>query len=135
MQIVLADKKTIVDELFGYIRLFEQKVGDGVPADDPNLLIEELNERMALLATAPRMKEISTGLYNWAKGEVGKHIANDDSILMLKNDIQRLFISGAMSEIEAIYERTDKTIRAMEVSIEGIRTMISFQGKQINKLI
>lgn len=103
--------------------------------DDPNFLIEELGHRQALLAITPRLKELSTWQYNNRKGVVSNLVRSDKSLLNLKQEAMRLYIAGEMADAEAIYEKTEKAIKSLELSIEGLRTMISFAGKQLQKSI
>lgn len=118
-----------VSELNAGIEKIEQMLSKELPSDEGHILMEELESRLNYLSYTPTLKGISAAVYNWAKGKVAEELIAQK--VDVKEVMLRMIIAGKMAYYEGMYERTEKAIRSLEVSIEGLRTMISYlKGKQ-----
>lgn len=125
------EQASSVKELHDGLEAIRKTLSVDLPSDVPTVLMDELQVRIGMLATTPRLIKLATAYYNWAKGMVAQEMVADEKLLNAKQEIQRMFISGKMANYEAMHEEATKMIRSLELSIEGLRTMISFSGKQI----
>lgn len=103
-----------------------------VDQHDGNAIAEELSIRMTFLASTARYDSISEGLYNWSKGRCFEEMREDATLVKMKEVQLKLLIAGKMSKFEAINARTKKTIRNLEISIETLRSLLSYLKEQMN---
>lgn len=99
---------------------------------DGNAIAEELAKRITFLASTAFYDSINEGLYNWSKGKVFEEMREDATLVKMKEVQLKLLIAGKMSKFEAINARTKKTIRNLEISIETLRSMLSYLKEQMN---
>jgi len=110
----------------------EEVLSVQIPNHDGNAITEELSKRITYLGSTSYYDSINEGLYNWAKGRVFEEMRNDASLVKMKEVQLKMLIAGKMSKFEAINARTKKVIRNLEISIETLRSMLSFIKEQIN---
>jgi hypothetical protein len=78
-----------------------------------------------------RMAELSTAMIGWAKGMIAEEIMADPKLANMKADLFRAYLHGRLAEYSAIEEKTKRAIRSMEVSIEAMRSILSYEKEQM----
>ena len=123
------------NELMNGLLIINKCLSVDMDVSNGNMLMEALSERIGLLSYTDTLSSLNEGFYHWAKGVVFDMMREDPSLAGIKETQLRLYIAGKMAHFEAMNEKTKKTIRNLEISIESLRTMISYLGKQINSSI
>ncbi len=121
------------EELMGYILAIEKSMSVVIDSTEGENISYCLNERLALLATCPKMLEIATGIYNWAKGQAADDILLNSKMFEAKQAIQIKWFDGQLSKWEALYVRADRAQKALDLNIRGLITLLSRDKALINQ--
>lgn len=123
------DQLVVYQELKDGIKEIKDILSASLPPDEGNVLMEALALRVGYLAYTPRLTSIAEAIHSWAMGEVSNEIIQSD-LSKQKEVVIKMHIRGRMAYYDGLYEDCKKTVRCLEISIESIRTMISYLGKQ-----
>lgn len=123
----------LVKELTDYILAIESEMNITIDQTNGEYLAHTLMKRVSLLSTCPRMMELATKIYNTAKGIAADEIICNEKLLNLKDNIQRKWFEGKLCEWDALYARAERTYKSLESSIEGIRSLLSYE-KQLSNM-
>lgn len=134
--LILTDsQQKVFEELESGLRTIDKMLSASVHHDDGSSLMEALADRVSYLSYTSRLVRIAETMHSWAQGRICENIRNDTSFLTAKEVVLKMYIRGEMARYDGIYEETKKSIRNLEISIESLRTMISYIGKQVNSNI
>lgn len=120
------EQKKLWAELIGYITSIEKAMAAVIDHAESENIAYCLNERIALLATSPRMMELATAIYNYAKGQAANEAMNNEVIFKAKQDIQRKWFDGKLAKYEGIYIRAERCSKDLFNQIEGLRSLLSY---------
>ena len=98
-----------------------------VVSDEPAQIKCAIDNRLPYLANLPKMMEGAVAIHDWAKGEVAKEMLADNRLYEAKQAIQIRYIEGRIAKFTALYERINSLHSALKLSIEGLRSLLSFQ--------
>ena len=70
--------------------------------------------------------ELASKVYSEKKLQVANEMIFDDRKLTAKQQVQMLYISGQLKEEEGLYTRAERCVKALDKSIEGIRSLLSY---------
>jgi hypothetical protein len=130
------DKQTEYERVMAKCKAIEEILQIEVNPNSGDELNFELSKRLSLLGYASSMLAEATSVYDWAKGETANIIMRDNTFPQLKQEVLKLFIQGRLSTYSALYVRAENVIKDLRSSIEGIRTMLSYEKELIrNKVI
>ena len=93
---------------------------------------QRLAKRTEMLGVTAKMLEFATIIYEEAKGEMAEVVLDNDKILNAKQDIQRKYFEGKLAEHSALWVRTERVVKSLDKSIEGLRSISSFNKSTIN---
>lgn len=113
-------------ELVKKIELIESRLNTVVDQTMGENIAFELNERTNLLSKTPVIMELATKIYDEAKGRLAEEIFFDEKKLKAKQQIQIMYIAGKLKEENALYVRAERCVRALDKSIEGLRSLLSY---------
>lgn len=113
-------------ELMNYILAIEKVLNTTVDQTNGENISYCLNEHRSLLATTPKMMEIATTIYNWAKGQAADAAMTNVRILDLKADVQRKWFDGQLAKWEGLYVRAERAHKDLDTSIKGLITLLSY---------
>ena len=91
--------------------------------------MNHLTECIALHALQGRMVELATAIYASAKGEIFKTLDTT-----LKAHESRLWYEGQIAKWEALYQKTERTIKSLDKYNDELRTLISAEKSQREKI-
>lgn len=120
-------------ELLEKIEKIEKQLRLEVDQTNGENLAFELNTRNQLLCETPHMMELASKIYDEAKGRVAEEIMFDEKKLNAKQQILLLYIAGKLKEENALYVRCERAVRALDKSIEGLRSLLSYDKQMTSK--
>ena len=98
-----------------------------VVSDEPAQIKCAIDNRLPYLANLPKMMEGAVAIHDWAKGEVAKEMIADNRLYEAKQAIQLRYIEGRIAKYSALYERINSLHSALKLSIEGLRSLLSYE--------
>ena len=98
-----------------------------VVSDEPAQIKCAIDNRLPYLANLPKMMEGAVAIHDWAKGEVAKEMLADNRLYEAKQAIQIRYIEGRIAKYSALYERINSLHSALKLSIEGLRSLLSYE--------
>ena len=98
-----------------------------VDSDEPSQIKYAIDSRLPYLANLPKMMEGAVAIHNWAKDKVADVMLQDDNLYNAKQAIQIRQIEGMIAKFTALYERINSLHSALKLSIEGLKSLLSYQ--------
>jgi len=127
------DQKKKQAECMGYIHAIEKSMSTVIDHTEGENISYCLNERIALLATCPKMMEIATAIYDFAKGEAANEAITNDKIFGAKQSIQIKWFDGKLAKWNGLFTRADRCHKDLDTSIRGLITLLSRDKALINQ--
>lgn len=132
MSIELTDEqKKLHSELVNYITDIEKAMATVVDNKDSENVSYCLSERVSLLSTCPRMMELATSIYNWAKGKAAEDALVNENIYNAKQSIQLNYFNGRLAKWDGLYTRAERCSKDLVHQIDGLRSILSY-NKSLN---
>lgn len=132
MSIELQDnQKQAHQELIGLIADIEKAMATTIDSTNSENVSYCLNERVALLSTCPRMMELATTIYNWAKGRAAEDALTNKNIYNAKQFIQIKYFNGKLAKWDGLYARAERCSKDLVHQIDGLRSILSY-NKSLN---
>ncbi|OHB91776.1 MAG: hypothetical protein A2Z57_04800 [Planctomycetes bacterium RIFCSPHIGHO2_12_39_6] len=113
-------------ELLKKIELIESRLKTVVDQSSGENIAFELNERTNLLSETPVIMELASKIYDEAKWKLAEEMFFDEKKLNAKQQVQMMYIAGKLKEENALYVRAERAIKALDRSIEGLRSLLSY---------
>lgn len=92
---------------------------------------EHLQNLASFLSYTPRMVEISSAIYSWAKGQAAEEAMNNEVILAAKQNIQMKWIEGKIAKYGALYDKTERLKKSIDSAIDAYRSLLSYEKEQM----
>lgn len=113
------------------IKDLEEILQRTVDSSKPHQVEQQIADLLPYVGKMPQL----VGLAKWIHGEALKQVAasviKDPELLKLKDNIQRQYINGEMSRYNALYEKITTMKSAVDKSIDGLRSILSFEKSLI----
>lgn len=131
MELLIINK--MKNELTDLVEKIEKQLRLEVDQTNGENLAFELNTRNQLLCETSHMMELATKIYDEAKGRVAEEIMFDEKKLNAKQQILLLYIAGKLKEENALYVRCERAVKALDKSIEGLRSLLSYDKQMTSR--
>jgi hypothetical protein len=121
-----AQQKTRND-LIRLIAEIEKEMAVNIDSDNGEMIAQQLANLVPYLANTSKIMESATAIYDWAKGQVADEAFLNPQVLNAKQQFQRAWMEGKLSEWNALYERSVEVCKSLDKAVMGLQTLLSFQ--------
>lgn len=105
----------------------EGRLAVTIEPDDAHQIAAQLENIRPYLANCPMLMANATVIYDWAKGEAADSIIIDSKLMNCKQSILNGYITGKLAKYSALYARCESLERNLRSSVEGLRSLLSYQ--------
>lgn len=130
-----ADQQKQYDAVIKLCTDIEGEMRNHIEATDPQEVQAQLSTLLPYLSNLSDMVSVATEIFNWAKGEAASIAMSDSRVLGLKAEVQKKWFSGKLAKYDALYERVQSVEKNLRSSIEGLRTLLSYEKELIRNRI
>lgn len=121
------EQKATYNSLLEMLETIDKEMRMEIDVTNGDEIAHHLMQRINLLSLSARIMELATLIYDWAKGTAAEEILLNENLLDAKQDIQRKIIEGKIAKWDALYTRADRTVKDLNLSIEGLRSCLSYE--------
>ena len=121
------EQQKVYSDLIKLAGEIEGAMSVAVDSDEPAQIKCAIDNRLPYLANLPKMMEGAVAIHDWAKGEVAKEVLADERIYEAKQSVQIRYIEGRIAKYSGLYERIHTLNSTLKLSIEGLRSLLSYQ--------
>ena len=79
------------------------------------------------------MQATATAIFDWAKGEVVQEVLNSPQLTEAKQTVVSHHIQGRLAKYNALYERVQSIEKNLRSSVEGLRSLLSYEKENIRE--
>lgn len=127
------DQQKIYDDTIRLCCDIEKALSTTIEPTEPTQISTQLENLRPYLANCSTLISNATAIYDWAKGKVMDDIIEQDKLLECKQEILKNYIAGKLARYSALYARCESLEKNLRSSIEGLRSMLSFQKELIDQ--
>lgn len=111
----------------------EKEMATTVDPTVPEQVQQQLSVLLPYLSNLSNMVSVATAVFDWAKGEVADEIMkNPVKFEDMKQSVISLFCQGRLAKYSALYERVESVSKNLRTSVEGLRSMLSYEKELVN---
>lgn len=127
-------QKKSKQELINSVLVIEKYLNTTIDSQNGEECAHQLAEGILLLSTCGRIMELSTAIFEWAKGQVAVEAMADENVLRAGANIQRKWIDGRLAAYSALYARCERICKDLNSYNDGLRTIVSFNKETMRNL-
>jgi hypothetical protein len=99
----------------------------------PEQVQDQLSKLLPYLSNLSNMVSVATAIYDWARGRVADEIMkNPNRFDDAKASVVTLHVQGRLAKYNALYARVESVSKNLRSSVEGLRSMLSYEKELIN---
>jgi hypothetical protein len=117
------------------VKAVEEALAKPISVNNPEALVLELGIRLERLADSAELLAGATLLYDFAKGQVANLVLEEESLAGAKQEILKLYIQGKLAKYNALYIRVEAAVKDLRNSIDGIRSLLSYERELVRNNI
>lgn len=111
----------------------EKQLATSIEPSEPTQISAQLENLRPYLANCSTLISNATAIFDWARGRVMDDIISEDKLLDCKQEILKNYIAGKLARYSALYARCESLEKNLRSSVEGLRSMLSYQKELINQ--
>lgn len=127
------EQKAIYDNTIALCCDIEKALATTIEPTEPTQISAQLENLRPYLANCSTLIGNATAIYDWARGRVMYDIISEDKLLDCKQEILKNYIAGKLARYSALYARCESLEKNLRSSVEGLRSMLSYQKELINQ--
>ncbi len=135
MTIELDEKQTkLYNDTIKLCAEIESEMHNTIEPTNPEEVQLQMSKVIPYLSNLSKMQETATAIYSWGKGKVAEEIMFDrNKFDDIKSSVIALFIQGRLAKYNALYDRVESVSKNLRSSIEGLRTLLSYEKENIRE--
>lgn len=115
------------------MQAIEKEMRAGIDNTNGSELSYRLTKLVELNGTTPELMELAKAIHSHILGIAASEIIARPELLEAKQQVQKMYIAGRIAKWDALFERAEKVCSALVHSIDGLRSLLSFEKSLMNQ--
>ena len=128
MEITLtAEQQQLHSKLITAVNKIESAMANVIEYKDHEQLKFEIMSRTEMLHNNGQLLSWATALYDNAHGQVASYMLTNEALYKAANIVQKSWMQGQLTKWNALFVRTERVLKDLNNSIDGIISVLSYE--------
>ena len=129
------EQKPTYDKLLSMVEVIEKRLRLEIDQTESEQLLHEINHRQQLNADSSKIMEYATIIYDSMQGLAAEQMLLNAEAMEAPAAIRTMLLKGKLAKWSALYERSVEACKTLDKSIEGLRSMLSYNKELISNKV